>query len=248
MTVKIYVDGRENNPPLDLYKDAGFDVITHKINDDGDFVKLNLPVGDYYITDGEEEIFIELKKGQDFFASLFDGRKDSQMADLSKYPNSYYVMIGDPYDGHYLEYTPERFRDAYPQSITNTLAGFGRKHEHSYRVGFYCFPTIQDFEDFVLYHAKKMKRKQMYRPAITGEEVRRLKKKAVTEVDIEKVKRIGILMQADGVGYDKAKKLIEAFGGSAEAVLRASDKNITTVKGIGKKAVIELRKLGFRHE
>lgn len=226
MTVEIFIDSRERNTnKLERkLRDAGFVVSS-----------MQLPVGDYLITNGTQEIFVERKKGADLYSSLFDGRLENQLSDLSQKDYHLLVFVGNPWEKSLISHMPLNFKGAYPSSVTNLITSVAFRKVEGKSIKYLQVPDESQFNVVILYLANAMKKGYLERKKVDSVLNRMAKSssqkyvKAMLEGMLRKMPRMG----------SKALPILEAFNWDLMAVLTATPEQLkkTGVKGIGPKTL-----------
>ncbi|MCP6718868.1 MAG: hypothetical protein KJI71_01370 [Patescibacteria group bacterium] len=242
--VEIFYDSREHNPALMKIRQAGFKPIQKM-----------LPVGDYHIKgDNDQEVFIELKIGRDFYQSIFSQkhkkkkRLKPQIANLMQKDFGVVVFVGeDFFDDEYVQFVPDRFSAHYPTSNVNLLASLFRKTENKNTVLFFQLPTIREFQDLVIYYARKIKKGELYQSDIPGNALRIMDEDVGIPDDWDEIKsrQVAMLMKIGNVGFDKAVLIHKHFDGDMGKIFTAKDDDLLAIRGIGKKVVEGFRELGI---
>jgi DNA excision repair protein ERCC-4 len=170
----------------------------------------HLPVGDFVVSG---QIIFERKRADDFAASLIDGRLFSQAARLVKQPlRSAYILEGKTEDWKRLGVRREALQGAL---ITLTLI-----------FDLPVFRSIDPSETarILVYASRQFSRLHRAEPAYG----RRAKAKRL------KTRRLRLLQSLPGVGPDRARILLEHFGGVRSCLL-ATIEELIDVPGIGQK-------------
>lgn len=243
MTITIYIDDREQHIPyFPLLEAEGYDIVEN----------YRLEVGDYLITNGTHSMRIELKYDMDLFSSKVSGHLNAQLVELSAFPNSLLIFVGDMMDDDYLEEFAKydiykSFIYNYPKGIKNLRNSLvGRTVANGYRVGFLECDDDSDLEQALMYYCKKLEKEEFELDNTAGELQRIMKDKHVSMADKNKARKVALVMAFDGVGKKFAKKLLEAFEYDLPRLLMATDKEILGIKGVGKAKLAAIRQLGFQ--
>lgn len=228
--ITIKIDHREDNPQTYLLKDK-CEVLT----------KQHLEIGDYEITDGETSLFIEVKKDNDLFLSIMDGRMESQISDLATVKYSMIAYIGDIYDISQATVPTDEYKgtmhffEDYPNRIISL------KSSLAFETHFAEYRDEHEFQKALLYYAKRLEKGELHHEFRNSAFLRAKKRiKRTTEEDI----KISILLPI--VKREKiAKLLLEAFDGNVQECLNGLDRDWKDIKGVGKTSTKNLRSLGF---
>jgi DNA excision repair protein ERCC-4 len=170
----------------------------------------HLPVGDFVVSG---QIIFERKRADDFAASLIDGRLFSQAARLVKQPlRSACILEGKTEDWKRLGVRREALQGAL---ITLTLI--------------FDLPVFRSIDPnetarILVYASRQFSRLHRAEPAYAH----RAKAKRL------KTRRLRLLQSLPGVGPDRARNLLEHFGGVRSCLL-APIEELIEVPGIGQK-------------
>jgi ERCC4-type nuclease len=170
----------------------------------------HLLVGDFVVSG---QIVFERKRADDFAASLIDGRLFSQAARLVKQPlRSAYILEGNTQDWTRLGVRREALQGAL---ITLSLI--------------FDLPVFRSVDSgetarLLVYASRQFSRLHRAEPAYAH----------VVKAKRLKTRRLRLLQSLPGVGPDRARNLLEHFGG-VRACLLATVEQLIEVQGIGPK-------------
>lgn len=174
-----------------------------------------LDVGDFVLSD---RVVVERKTGDDFVASLVDGRLFEQLRALKAYPRPLIVIEGDRLYGA---------RNVSPEAIAGALASIAIDH------GIGVLQTKDALETARLLHAvakreqHREQRKIALRPG-----------KPLADED----RQLFLLAGLPGVSDVLARRLLDRFG-TVAAVFAAPVRSLAEVDGIGPAKASEMRRI-----
>lgn len=173
-----------------------------------------LHVGDFILSD---RIIVERKTRQDFENSIIDGRLFKQASVMSQFPKPMMIIEGDSFEGRIN-------RNAILGAITSLML------DHNIQV---FFTIDQDRTAELLFAMAKREQTSESRPVrLLGD------KRATTMAQQQQM----IIECLPGVGPQFAQALLLKFG-SVERIMRATEKQLMTVKRMGPKKAKLIRKV-----
>jgi len=236
-TITLYIDTREKNPhPYLTLRGAGINI-----------VKQQLELGDYLLTNGEKTVYVELKIENDILSSMYDNRLSAQLTKLSMKEYSMLVHVGDMFTSNMMTYLPTNLQNI--QTLVSIATSIALKKGEN-RVGFVQYENMDQFEMGLYYIAKKLHNdltkggnEMIYDENLL--DIKSVEKiYEVSEEDRIKKIKTSIIMRIPRIGYKTALNLLEHFNYDMKTILyEAESKDITAVKGVGKKTFEWIEKI-----
>ena len=219
------------------------------------------PVGDYviYTPNGDILYAIELKIGNDFYSSVFDGRLRNQLFELANYPESCVIYVDEgtniknENNAETETLTPVHYGRLFASLQLKAPLNDGRK------IPFIRVQTVAQAADIIAYiHklcVKYMEGNRLafsftksYRDALPlyKAEMKSIQKSAgeneewqLTEKDMKNAVHIAMVAQIPSIGFKTAKKIIDTFSWNF-LVNEATENDLASIKGIGKKTAAKI--------
>lgn len=192
--------------------------IRKKCEEEGwDLEVAQLPVGDIVVP--EKNICIERKAIDDFYASIGDGRLKVQIAQMRQYPIYAIIMVGAS-DSKTLYFSKHMREAAFLGAYRSVLM----KHKCP------IFNVANNGQFWLIL-------KSIIKHADDAEEQIEARPIHSRHADV----KIGMLSAIPGIGFEKAKAILEEYP-TIKEVLKALDDGSFQVKGIGEKRKEAMKK------
>lgn len=164
---------------------------------------------------------VERKKFRDFLRSVFDGRLFEQAERLSKaYENPMLVVEGDAFQGL--------------SEISNPLVFWGALAKVVTEWNLSVLFTLNERHTAMLLHSLAKK--------LQEEKKKRIIVKHKPKVYTLKEKQLLVLRTLPNIGSERAGRLLKRFG-SVRKVFQASERELLSIEGLGRKTVQQMREL-----
>lgn len=207
----------------------------------------NLPLGDYVISNGEKTVYVELKRDVDILASMYDNRLSTQLTKLSAKEFSILAFVGHMYDTKMAAYLPGNLQNI--RTLVSIATSIALKKGEN-RVGFVQYDSMEQFELGLLYISKKLfndlvkgKNELLYNEDLIGIKSN-TKINSNSEEDLIKKLKISTIMRIPRIGYKTSLDLLNHFDFNMKKILYEADqKEITSIKGVGKKTFEWIEKI-----
>ena len=189
-------------------------------------VEASLADGDYlFVLNNNEELYIERKEIRDFCSSYIKKRIHDQALRLSEHDNSVLIIYGDNSLLRTVPILKNLTKNSVNKMIANISLNFG--------IPVIRVETEIDFLNTCLFCCEELIKGR------TGFRKDRPENLGRTDINI--------LTSLNGIGYKKAKLLLDEFK-SPKAVLETSDEELLKINGVGKTLVERLRRLKSIYE
>lgn len=173
---------------------------------------------DYVVSEGSA---VERKEFKDFLRSVYDGRLFEQLERLATaYENSYLVVEGAVAEGL--------------QQISNPLVFWGALAKVTAEWNMSIVFTLDEKHTAYFLHSLAKK--------LQEEKKRKITVKHKPKVYTLRQRQLLAVQSLPHIGPERAEKLLKRFG-SLRRIFTASDKELLSIEGLGKKTVEEIKRL-----
>ena len=191
----------------------------------------NLEVGDFKIIspDGKIEYIIERKSISDLVSSLKDGRLDNQIPELLDQENSFFTIIGDPYELKHWANMNTKGQD----TVTRFLTGISLKQNlDGNKLPQFILPNIRQLAVQIDYIAKSIESGNLTRVKDgTVRKFKSIKKADKEDINLIRLNQLAILPR---MGINKARNVFEYFNWDYIKIQRAGVSELMKIDKIGK--------------
>lgn len=250
MSTDIYISysDQEQNPHINLLQQKGYLV-----------ERESLPIGDYIISNGVQQVIIECKNKTDLLSSKIsdDRHLETQIKELSRFEFSMIAIVGfleeefekilQSISQYNHDKIPDQYRWAinlakyYPQSVSSIKTSIGiRRIRNGYRPGVMVYTDSVDFQRGMLYIIKLLQENRLYYSDESPEMLRKMRE--TMGGDSLRASRIASLTGIDGIGTKTAMLLASHFNYNLHRLINASDEELLKINGVGTKTLENIRR------